>query len=345
MDDIHEADQGSLRLLHYLARCAVADRVVLLLSHRPETDDATREVLQSLVARGVGAVLELNPLDQAATHRLVAHRFPSLDDETVQRIWAVSAGLPFSVLELGRAAESGRPPTIDAALPLPVRQTFQRVALLGTTFSTDELLAVAGTSEDQAYRHLDTALAALVVEPAPPGYRFRHALIRDALLDGMPPQERTAARVQVAEQLAALGAAPARVAHQLLAAGQHARAIPFVLPAVETAGALGAYRDALALVDAVLEHSTGEDRGRLLARRGDLLMALGDPGCGRRVPGCRARDDRDPAPAGPGPVGPRGVLHRGPADRRGGAGGSRAGAGCCRRADPARAGQPVLVLR
>ena len=278
VDDIHEADQGSLRLLHYLARCAVADRVVLLLSHRPETDDATREVLQSLVARGVGAVLELNPLDQAATHRLVAHRFPSLDDETVQRIWAVSAGLPFSVLELGRAAESGRPPTIDAALPLPVRQTFQRVALLGTTFTTDELLAVAGTSEEQAYRHLDTALTALVVEPAPPGYRFRHALIRDALLDGMPPQERTAARVQVAEQLAALGAAPARVAHQLLAAGQHARAIPFVLPAVETAGALGAYRDALALVDAVLEHSTGEDRGRLLARRGDLLMALGDPG-------------------------------------------------------------------
>ena len=76
MDDIHEADQASLRLLHYLARCAVADRVVLLLAHRPDTDDATREVLQSLVARGVGAVLELSPLDQAATHRLARPPVP-----------------------------------------------------------------------------------------------------------------------------------------------------------------------------------------------------------------------------------------------------------------------------
>ena len=50
-----------------------------------------------------------------------------------------------------------------------------------------------------------------------------------------------------------------------------------MLPAVETAGALGAYRDALALVDAVRAHATGEDLARLLARRGDLLMALGDP--------------------------------------------------------------------
>ena len=93
-----------------------------------------------------------------------------------------------------------------------------------------------------------------------------------------PLQEQAAARVQVAEQLAALGAAPARVAHQLLAAGQPARAIPFVIPAVETAGALGAYRDALSLVDAVLGSSTGEARGLLMARRGDLLIALGDPG-------------------------------------------------------------------
>jgi tetratricopeptide (TPR) repeat protein len=51
-----------------------------------------------------------------------------------------------------------------------------------------------------------------------------------------------------------------------------------VVPAVETAGALGAYRDALELVDAVRGYASGDDLARLLARRGDLLMALGDPG-------------------------------------------------------------------
>jgi len=78
-------------------------------------------------------------------------------------------------------------------------------------------------------------------------------------------------------QLADLGAAPARVAHFFLASGHPALAIPYVLPAVETAGALGAYRDALELVDAVRDHAHGDELGHLLARRGDLLMALADP--------------------------------------------------------------------
>ena len=85
-----------------------------------------------------------------------------------------------------------------------------------------------------------TALAALVVEPADAGYRFRHALVREALLAAMPAaRARPRPGASVAERLAALGAAPARVAHQLLAAGLPGAAVPFVLRAVETAGRPG----------------------------------------------------------------------------------------------------------
>ena len=170
VDDIHEADEASLRLLHYLARCAVADRVVLLLSHRPETDDAMREVLQSLVARGVGAVLELKPLDQAATHRLVAHRFPSLDDETVQRIWASARDCRSRCSSWARRRSPGRPPTIDATLPLPGPADVPagRPARHDVHAPTS-CSPWPGRRRGQAYRHLDAALAALVVEPAQPG--------------------------------------------------------------------------------------------------------------------------------------------------------------------------------
>ena len=67
------------------------------------------------------------------------------------------------------------------------------------------------------------------------------------------------------------------MANLFVAAGLTSRAVPYVLRAVETAGALGAYRDALTMIDAVLEHAEPGDRPRLLARRGDLLNALGDP--------------------------------------------------------------------
>jgi tetratricopeptide (TPR) repeat protein len=284
VDDVHEADGASLRLLHYLARCVVSEPVLLLLAHRSGDTGTLRELRTSLLSRGIGALLELAPLKEETTRRLLAQTFPTLDDASVRQIVAVSGGLPFSVLELGRVAAAGvsgaREPvqvSLVAALPEAVQHTFERVAMLGATFSTDELLAVADTSDAEAYRHLDLALEALVVEPAESGYRFRHTLVRQAFLDTLPPRDRPRTRAEVATALAKLGAPPGRVAHQYLAAGDPGSAIPYVVPAVETAGALGAYRDALVLVDAVVGDASGADLAHLLARRGDLLMALGDP--------------------------------------------------------------------
>jgi DNA-binding SARP family transcriptional activator/tetratricopeptide (TPR) repeat protein len=277
VDDIHEADEASLRLLHYLARCAVSTSVVVVLAHRAESTQTLRTVTSSLATRGIGSTLRLAPLDERATRRLIASEAPGLDETTVQYICAASGGLPFAVLELARTAVSGRSAEVGLGLPEEVERTFGRVALLGSTFSTDELVAVAGVDEETAYQHLDVASAALVVESADTGHRFRHALVRETLLERMPAPDRATVRLEIAHQLSRLGAAPARVAHQFLAAGRADLAVPHVLPAVETAGALGAYRDALALVDAVRDHAHGQEQAHLLARRGDLLMALGDP--------------------------------------------------------------------
>ena len=233
-------------------------------------------MLDSLVNRAAGTAVELQPLTESSTMRLLADRFPDLPAKTAAHIWTVSAGLPFTILEMAQG-HGNRAGGVLSVLPGSTLRTFQRVALLGSTFTTDELLAVSGASEDEAYRHLEMGLAALVIEPAESGYRFRHALVREALLEQMPSYLESTARREVAERLAELGAPPGRVAHQYLAAGLPSKAVPFVLRAVETAGALGAYRDALALIDLVREHAGPAELPRLLARRGDLLMALGDP--------------------------------------------------------------------
>jgi DNA-binding SARP family transcriptional activator len=276
VDDIHEADEASLRLIHYLSRCAMTEPVLLALAHRTHAPESMREVTESLVARGTGTRIDLEPLTEAATRRLLLERFPDLDPQRVERIWAASAGLPFAILELARSGDDPAPSLLPN-LPGGVITAFQRVALLGPTFTTDELLAVVGLPEEEAYRCLGAALESLVVEAAESGFRFRHALVREALLEAMSPIARSAAEREIAEALADLGEPPARVASAFLAAGLPARAVPYVLRAVETAGALGAYRDALALIDGVRAYASDADLPRLLARRGDLLMALGDP--------------------------------------------------------------------
>ncbi|MBA2953338.1 AAA family ATPase [Nocardioides sp. MAH-18] len=277
VDDLHEADEASTRLLHYLARCATGEAVLIAVALRPEGPRHVREAVDSLAARDPSALVQVPPLSADATRRLVAATHPDLPAEVVDEIWQLSAGLPFLALEQARNRTTGRTGDVLPPLPADVLVTFERVALLGTTFTTDEMLALAGVDEAVAYRQLEYAVASLLVEPGESGYRFRHPLIRESLVERMPTGVRLAARREVGETLAALGAPPARVAHQLLQGGLPSRAAPYVVQAVETAGALGAYRDALALVDGVLEHAPADVAGHLLARRGDLLMALGDP--------------------------------------------------------------------
>jgi DNA-binding SARP family transcriptional activator len=269
VDDLHETDDASMRLLHYLSRRAVSARVLIVLAHRPTTRASVREVLDSLVARAVGPRIGLSPLTESTTRRLLAERFPDLSSEAVAHIWRVSAGLPFIALEMAREQTSGAGPAVHH-LPGPARRTFERVALLGATFTTDEFLAVSGTTEDHAYQHLEMGLGAFVIEPTDSGYRFRHALVREALLEQMPVILKAVAHREITERLAELGVPPGRVVHQYLAAGLPSRAVPFVLRAVETAGSLGAHRDALALVDLVREHRA-VDLPRPLARRPDVL--------------------------------------------------------------------------
>jgi DNA-binding SARP family transcriptional activator/predicted negative regulator of RcsB-dependent stress response len=275
VDDVHDADDASLRLLHYLARCSVEERVVIVLAHRDPAPTQVQDVIASMVSRGSGHAVELRPLSSGASRRLLLDRFPDLDGDAADEIAQATAGLPFPMLEVARARMSGSG-GVSTNLPPAALRTFQRVALLGLTFSTDELLAVADGNEDETYGQLEQALAALVVEPAEGGFHFRHPLVREGLMAQLPAHERSRGHQRVAEALAVLARPPGRVAHHYIAAGLASRAVPYVVRAVGIAGALGAYRDALTLVDGVREHAGPEHLPALLARRGDLLMALGE---------------------------------------------------------------------
>ena len=66
----------------------------------------------------------------------------------------------------------------------------ERGFLAGSSFDTDEFVALSGLAETEAFGHLDDALAARIIEPASAGYRFRHCLIRDALTGDVPVHRR-----------------------------------------------------------------------------------------------------------------------------------------------------------
>ncbi len=279
LDDVHEADDASLRLLHYLARRLGGERLLLVVGHRPG-GHRIDQLRASLLRRGVAYDLPLGPLDRAGTDALVRALRPGPGMDVLDHIWAVSAGLPFAVVEMAGATPAGAAARVGtlglSRLAVRTRRALQQVAVIGMTFDTDQFVALTALPEPEAFAALDAAVSALVLVHGGSGYRFRHALIRDALLHDVAPAERRAFHRHAAERLDAIGAPQARIAHHLIAAGKLSDAVPHVLQAVETQAAIGAYRDALALIDAVREQARPDDHARLLALRANLLAALGD---------------------------------------------------------------------
>ncbi len=243
IDDVHDADDASLRLVHFLARSVRDDRVCLVLAHRPEPEsDTLGETRRSLLDRHGATEIVLGPLDAEGVAAIVRRHLADPPADVVAQIDAIGRGVPFVVDELARRAsdQPGWTMALDshmvAGVPAATREVLQRVAVVGASFDTDEFVAVSGMSELDAFEHLDRALAADIVEPASTGYRFRHGLVRDALLGDLPPHRRRVIHRDAAHRLEALGASPRRIGHHLLASGASTEAVPYLLRAARDGG-------------------------------------------------------------------------------------------------------------
>lgn len=287
VDDAHGADDASAEVLAQLA--ASGPPVFVLLACRPTLPALLeRDVLRMLRSGQLGAI-ELGPLaeDEAA---LLAQRTAGapLPADAAAAIAQRAEGLPFAVIELARAqgmqgAGAALPRSVSAALAErlcdvdpPSLEALRRLALSAGEFDVAVAVALAADDGADALARLDRALMAGVLVVAEGRYRFRHALVREALVDGIPPHRRVAAHREVAQRLGQAGAAPGLVGQHWLAAGDAQQALPWSLAAARQAFRLGAFADVLRHVEPLLAHRPAEPEA--LALRAEALDALGRPG-------------------------------------------------------------------
>src|SRR5664279_6050857 len=146
VDDAHDADDASARLIHYLARSTLTDRVLIVIAHRPKLCPALAQVRHSLLGRGSALTLDLTTLAHDDVAVLVRRHAPQAEAELIEAVWAASDGLPFAVVELARTTVDGH---ANAATMLPPALSAVEIdalaaaAVLGVAFDTDEFVAVA----------------------------------------------------------------------------------------------------------------------------------------------------------------------------------------------------------
>ncbi len=289
VDDAHSADDASADLLMQLA--ASGPPVFVLLACRPTLPVLLDRHVSRMLRAGQLEAIELGPLaeDEAALLAARAAVAP-LPPDAAADIARRAEGLPFAVVELaralplsGEAATQGLSRSVSTALAERLcdvdpdaMEALRRLALSAEEFDVATAVALAADEGHDALARLDRALTAGVLVVAGGRYRFRHALVRQALIDGIPPHRRLALHGEVAARLGSAGGSPGLVAQHWLAAGDPDRALPFSLAATREAFRLGAFEDVLRHVEPLLALRPAQ--AEALALRAEAMDALGRPG-------------------------------------------------------------------
>ncbi|MEN3539201.1 BTAD domain-containing putative transcriptional regulator [Microbispora sp. ZYX-F-249] len=190
LEDIHAADDATLRLLVHVASTARPGLLLVATFRRHEASalTGTLSALSRLGARRFG-------LDGLATEevRALVRELSGRDpgSRRAEELRGRTAGNPFFLAELARAGEELPRGVLDvvlhrvAGLGEEAARVLELAAVMGDEFDAGVLAQVAGVTVGDLLPPLDAALDAGLIRESSyrlGGYEFAHALVTDALL-------------------------------------------------------------------------------------------------------------------------------------------------------------------
>ncbi|HEY7007656.1 MAG TPA: AAA family ATPase [Jatrophihabitantaceae bacterium] len=306
-EDLHWADSGSSLLIDFLVRNLGDARVLIIGTYRTDdlgqADPLTRWLAELGRHPRVTSV-ELGPLARPELAALINHTLGErAEPALLDSVWNRSLGNPFFAEELVAARDAPALPVglrsaINARVgrrSAPARRTLDVLACAGAVVDHALLAAVHGGDADTNAASIAEAIdhKLVVLDPADGGYRFRHALIREAVYEAMLPVVRRALHRAIAEALTAddtlgpsvPGHRVAELAAHWWAAGDWAAAVLPSVRAADAAVAVHAFREAIVMLERALLagerapgaiDAAGVARAGLLERAADIAYLAGE---------------------------------------------------------------------
>jgi predicted ATPase len=213
VDDLHRADEASLRLLAYLGETLWPVPLGMIVTYR-DTEVPSASLAAGVIAglaRGEGSRrCALGGLSEQSVAQWL--RAAGIDDVDAGGLHARTGGNPLFISESIRLFAGGSPPGTPlrsvsevirerlAPLPADCRQALEVAAVLGRDFEYPPLAAALRVSPARAVAALDPAVTARLVSPEGTragAYRFVHTLIRDAVEEQLAPSRRAQLHARV----------------------------------------------------------------------------------------------------------------------------------------------------
>jgi len=274
VEDLHWSDKSSEDYFASLVDAVAGARVLLVFSYRPGyrppwtgKSYATQIALQPLAPR------ESESIVRAVLGR---DRAPA---SLVEVILAKGAGNPFFLEELARTVHEhdspvpSVPDTVQEAIAARInllepqaKRLLQAAAVIGPEVPAMLLGPIADLPEEDVRRGLLELQAAEIFHEkagaAEPAYSFKHALIQEAVCEGLQAEQRRALHARIVEAIerlhaGRLGEQIERLAHHAFNAQTWGKAVAYLRQAGAKAAARSAHLEAAACYEqalAALEH-------------------------------------------------------------------------------------------
>jgi tetratricopeptide (TPR) repeat protein len=316
IEDLQWSDPATRDLVDYLARRAPSLPLLVLATYR--TDELhRRHPLRSTVhgwrRGGLAEFIELAPLTRADVRAMSQAIFADdVSDEFRDYIYDRTEGSPLALEEMLRDAidrgdifrsENGwdRKPLALLKIPREVAEVvllrldrldagpaavLYAASVLGRSFSYSVLAAITDLSSTAVRAALDDLVKVQMLEPdtdARGRFRFRHALIQEAVYDQILSPHRDELHLRVAEVLRSTHASAVEVGNHLLRGGRVDDAVPVLLVAAQEAMTNFAALTAVEVYTRVLPHITDRAlRAQVLCRLGESLWRSSQPSAAER---------------------------------------------------------------
>ena len=270
LEDLHWADTSTRDLIVYLAHNLGERRVLLLATYRadePASAEHLRRLADSVGRSRAALVVEVGPLEPTELTALLAARAgasppPALTDAIIAR----SEGNPFFAEELLAAASDEHDELPRGLRDLLLRRVarldrrtkglLRLAAAAGRDVAYPLLRAAAALSERDVRDSLRRAVehGVLVADQASGSFRFRHALLAEAVYSTLLPGEREQLHARLADALARgePTAAAAELAPHWAAAGRAREALVASVAAAREAEAVFGLAEALSHLERAL---------------------------------------------------------------------------------------------
>ena len=285
LEDLHAADEGTLQLLHYLARQTRRLPLVMVATYRDDETPADQPLAQTLAAmlrERLAQSIRLSALSRDDTRRLVGTLlYGSLTESLGESLYETTGGNPLFVEQLVLALEEtgqleqkagvwhgtgelqGTPGIVREViaqrlqrLDASCREMLDLASVLGQSFEHRVVLAASSPRAEAALLvDIDRAIGAQVLQDTPGGgYAFRHSLLRDAVYYALSGPRRMLLHTHAADVLEHVYGPradehAAELAHHFSLAGEssdlRAKRLHYSLTAGRRAAQLSAYPQAL----------------------------------------------------------------------------------------------------